>query len=77
MKYFWLLILTAFCTNCAAQISAKDEPLAILGTGQLSCGKWIAAREEKTQHKQISFYSGWLDGLLVTTTTLQAQNRNK
>jgi hypothetical protein len=65
MKYFWLLILTAFCTNCAAQISAKDEPIAVLGAGQLSCGKWIAAREGKNEI-QTKLFLQWMAGWVAS-----------
>lgn len=59
-------------TLCAAMLflivavfTARADALEVIGTGNLSCGKWMAARESKNQ-VQITLTVQWVAGFLVS-----------
>jgi len=59
-------ILSLFISTSTSGQSARDDSTwEVQGTGSLSCGKWLSAREAKNE-AQVNLFVQWVSGWIVS-----------
>jgi len=74
--FFLTFGLAVFSGNAKSVSSDSGYVWQVLGTGQLQCGKWSIAREQKDE-VQVELFKQWLVGWVVSYNYYEGERGSK